>query len=324
MPSKLTIWCNAQFPDDVTADLIAGVGGHRLILDEERAANIASGGPSPTLAEADIAFGQPDANQIMALPSLLWTHLTSAGYTRYDRRDLREALSARGAQLTNSSSVFDEPCAQHLLAFMLAQARQLPQALSDQIQTHKWTYAGLRPATRLLANQTVLLLGFGAIARRLVELLAPFHLDVITVRQHPRGDEIVPAHPIGEIDRLLPLADHVVNILPASPSTDQLVDANRFDAMKPGAIFYNIGRGTTVDQDALIRSLQSGHLRAAYLDVVDPEPLPPEHPLWSAPNCWITPHIGGGHAEEFPRLVSHFLENLRRFEAGEPLADRII
>lgn len=320
----LTIWCNAQFPDDVTADLVVGVGENRLILDEERAANISSGGPSPALAEADVAFGQPDANQIMELPALRWTHLSSAGYTRYDRADLREALSSRGAQLTNSSSVFDEPCAQHLLAFMLAQARQLPQALSDQIKLHAWTYGKLRPETRLLANQTVLLLGFGAIARRLVELLEPFHLKVMAVRQHPRGEESVPTYAIGELDRLLPLADHVLNILPANPATDQLVDATRLGAMKPGAIFYNIGRGTTVDQEALIRSLESGRLGAAYLDVVDPEPLPPEHPLWSAPNCWITPHIGGGHAEEFPRLVSHFLENLRRFEAGEPLADRVV
>ncbi|HWA83798.1 MAG TPA: D-2-hydroxyacid dehydrogenase, partial [Fimbriimonadaceae bacterium] len=233
-------------------------------------------------------------------------------------------LRARGAVLTNSSSVFDEPCAQHLLAFMLAQARQLPQALSEQIRTQDWAYERLRPRTRLLQDQTVLLVGFGAIARRLAELLQPFHLNVLAVRRQPRGDEPIPVHPIRDLMELLPEADHVVNALPSNPFTDGLIDEACFAAMKPGAILYNIGRGTTVDQTALIRAIESGLLDAAYLDVVDPEPLPAGHPLWTAPNCWITPHIGGGHTLEYPRLVAHFLGNLRLFEAGEPLLDRIV
>jgi phosphoglycerate dehydrogenase-like enzyme len=94
--------------------------------------------------------------------------------------------------------------------------------------------------------------------------------------------------------------------------------------MKPGARFYNVGRGTTVDQDALIAALQSGHLNAAYLDVMEPEPLPPAHPLWSAPNCFITCHLGGGTGDQDVKLVRQFLENLRRFEKREGLIDRII
>ena len=94
--------------------------------------------------------------------------------------------------------------------------------------------------------------------------------------------------------------------------------------MKPGAIFYNIGRGTTVDQTALLNALKSGRLSAAYLDVTDPEPLPKDHPLWSVPNCYITPHTAGGHAEEFERLATHFLNNLKRFEEGKALVDRVI
>jgi phosphoglycerate dehydrogenase-like enzyme len=94
--------------------------------------------------------------------------------------------------------------------------------------------------------------------------------------------------------------------------------------MKPGAVFYNIGRGTTVDQVALIAALKAGPLSAAYLDVTDPEPLPPNHPLWTAPNCWITPHTAGGHDDEFGRLAGHFLQNLGRFGRGETLADRVI
>ena len=101
-------------------------------------------------------------------------------------------------------------------------------------------------------------------------------------------------------------------------------DAAKFAAMKRGAIFYNIGRGGTVDQGALLDALKSGRVRCAYLDVTDPEPLPPEHPLWAQPNCFITPHTAGGAVDEFDRLAQHFLANLRAFEAGATLTNRVI
>jgi phosphoglycerate dehydrogenase-like enzyme len=94
--------------------------------------------------------------------------------------------------------------------------------------------------------------------------------------------------------------------------------------MKDGAAFYNIGRGTTIDQAALAGALHAGRLRGAYLDVTDPEPLPPDHPLWAAPNCFITPHTAGGRDDEFERLVRHFLDNLRKLESGHELVDRIV
>jgi phosphoglycerate dehydrogenase-like enzyme len=100
------------------------------------------------------------------------------------------------------------------------------------------------------------------------------------------------------LEKWLPWADHVVNIVPANKENRHLFNRPQFQSMKEGAVFYNIGRGTTVLQDALIESLETGRLAAALLDVTDPEPLPPDHPLWNAPNCTITPHIGGGFKEE--------------------------
>ena len=324
MAERLTIWCNAEFPEAVTARLIEGTKGHRLLIDRERASNLGSGGPSAEMGEADVAFGQPNPDQVIQLQGLRWVHLTSAGYTRYDRDDLRAALLGRGARLTNSSSVFDEPCAQHLLAFMLAQARQLPASLADQLGERTWVYEDLRPKTRLLLpGQVVLLLGYGAISRRLAELLAPFRMNLVAIRRAPMGNEPIPTYSVAELETWLPKADHIVNALPASPSTTRLLDARALALVKPGAQLYNIGRGTTVDQEALVQALESGRLAGAYLDVTDPEPLPSGHPLWRAPNCCITPHIGGGHAEEYPNLVEHFLDNLRRFEAGDPLIDRV-
>ena len=94
--------------------------------------------------------------------------------------------------------------------------------------------------------------------------------------------------------------------------------------MKPGATFYNLGRGATVHQDALLAGLRSGRLGAAWLDVTEPEPLPDGHPLWAEPNCHITPHVAGGHTGEAKTLVRHFLKNLERFTRNEPLLDRVM
>ena len=320
-----TIWTNAHFADAPLAALVEGVKPHRLIFSPLlSASNLVKAAADPTLQEADIAFGQPDPGLALRCPRLRWIHLTTAGYTRYDGADFRAAYGGRGAVLTNSSLVYNEPCAEHVLAFMLAHARQLPQSLDNQRTDRAWPTLERRAAMSLLSEQSVVLLGFGAIGRRLAELLAPFGCKVTAVRRRPAGDENVTVVTEDQLAEALATADHVVNILPDNPATQRFVNAARLAATRPGAVFYNVGRGTTVDQEALLAALQSGHLGAAYLDVTDPEPLPPEHPLWSAPNCYITPHSAGGHKSEPQRLVQHFLDNLRRYERGETLEDRVI
>ncbi len=260
----------------------------------------------------------------MDLPNLRWIHLTSAGYERYVFADFRHALQKRRAILTNSSSVYDEPCAEHLLAMILTLARQLPRSFDVQCNTRDWPSDDIRKNSHLLSGQTAVLLGYGAIARRLCDFLVPLRLNLIAVRRQLKGDEPIRTVTESELPHVLPYADHVLNILPGGRETQQFVSAARIADIKPGAIFYNVGRGSTVDQDALIAALESGHLAAAYLDVTDPEPLPPHHRLWKAPNCYITPHTAGGHANEFQRLVKHFLSNLGRFEIGEDLIDQIV
>jgi phosphoglycerate dehydrogenase-like enzyme len=295
-----------------------------LIVPQERSSNLGSTGPDEQLFEADVAFGQPDPDQLIGATRLKWIHLTSAGYTRYDREDIRAALRERGGLLTNSSSVYDEPCAQHLLAFILAQVRELPRCLRAQFGLEGWINEKTRNSTHILRGQTVLILGYGAIARRLAELLEPFNLNIVAVRRAVRGDESIVVRPVGELHALLRAADFVVNALPSNPTTDGLLGAHEFSLMKAGAYLFNVGRGTTVDQDALMAALKSGRLAGAYLDVTDPEPLPVDHPLWATPNCYITPHIGGGYLGEYEDIVTHFLRNLRRFEAGQALADRVL
>jgi phosphoglycerate dehydrogenase-like enzyme len=276
-----------------------------------------------SLQHADVAFGAPDARAICKSASVRWVHLNSAGYTSFDHQDTRETLVKRGAILTNSSDVYAEPCAQHLLAMITSLARGLPTALDAQRGDRSWRMF-LRPTLPLLNGQTVLILGFGAIARRLVELLRPLEMNLIAVRRIVKGDEPIRVITVSEMDQVLPTVEHLVNTLPANDQSDGFVNASRLAKLKAGAIFYNIGRGTTVDQDALIKELRAGRLAAAHLDVTNPEPLPPNHPLWDAPNCFITPHLAGGHRTEKERQVRHFLDNLRRFEQGAPLRNRVI
>jgi phosphoglycerate dehydrogenase-like enzyme len=171
----------------------------------------------------------------------------------------------------------------------------------------------------------VLILGFGAIGRRLVELLRPFHMKVIAYRRKARGDEGVPVITPDQLAHMLASdADHIINILPDNSESRHFFNAARFTTLRPGAVFYNIGRGTTVDQAALLDALRSGRLKAAWLDVTEPEPLPDNHPLLAEPNCFITPHVAGGHVDEGKTLVEHFLKNFKRFVLGEPLFDRVM
>ena len=132
------------------------------------------------------------------------------------------------------------------------------------------------------------------------------------------GVRIVPEE---DLTRVLALADHVVNLLPESEGTRRLGQRRRLACFRPGSRFYNVGRGTTVDQDALVAALHAGVPGAAYLDVTEPEPLPPAHPLWTAPNCFITPHTAGGRHDQNEALVEHFLRQSGRLDR-RPAADR--
>jgi phosphoglycerate dehydrogenase-like enzyme len=323
MNNALRIWTNTEYPNEATELLKDGVAGHELVFAKDRVHILAMGGPSEELLTAQVAFGQPDPAQIIANSDLKFVQITSAGYTRYDTEEFRSAMASRGGVFCNSSSVYAEPCAQHILAFMLASARQIPASVKAQVTDQAWVFPALRPICRILRGERVLIVGYGAIGKRLVELLVPFWVDTVAIRRTVRGNEPVPTYSDDHLDEWLGQADHVVNILPANASNAKLFDASKFNLMKWGAQFYNIGRGTTVDQVALIEALNSGQVGSALLDVTDPEPLPSDHPLWTAPNCTITPHIGGGYEGEETVAVKHFLSNLKRFEVGEPLVDRV-
>lgn len=320
----LTVFCDTEFPGEATEILRAGLADHRLIqAAATQTSNLVSSAQDPAIAEADIALGQPDPQSALDAPRLGWIQLSSAGYTRYDDAPFRQAAAAKGLLVSSCSAIYADPCAEHLLAMMLAKARRLPECFADQ-RAGRWPAATRRRRASLLRGQTVLILGYGAIARRLIELLGPFQMRLIALRRSPTGDEPVEIVTDSGLDGVLGCADHVVNVLPDNPQTRGLLDRRRIGTLRRSAIVYNVGRGTTLAEDALVDALEAGELGGAYLDVTAPEPPPPEDRLWSAPRCDLTPHMAGGRDTEFVAMVEHFLANLKRFERGEPLIDRVV
>lgn len=321
----LRIFSDTLLPEAAARLLATGAAPHEIIVPKKRPASILSKPePDPSFALADIAFGQPDVESVRRSEKLKWLHISTAGFTRYDTAEFRKLAADRGLVVTNSSSVYSAACAEHVFAFMLAQSRLLPAALPSHAANGDAEWLRLRGGSVSLRGQSVVILGFGAIALELVKLLAPFDMKITAMRRRPRGDEGFPTVTPQELPAALAKADHVINILPENAESLGFINAARLADFKPGSVFHNIGRGTTVNQDDLLAALRSGHLAAAWLDVTDPEPLPADHPLRHEPNCFITPHIAGGHAGESFTQVRHFLGNLRLYLEGAPLLDRIM
>jgi phosphoglycerate dehydrogenase-like enzyme len=319
MPHALAIWCNVPLAESARRQLASAVAGHTLHLVD---AATPAAGARALLDGADVVFGQPPVDALLAHERLRWLEISSAGYESYDRADLRAALAARGAVVTNAGGVYADACAQHVLALMLAACRGLPAAMDLQREA-RWGFADLRPRMRTLTGQRVLVLGWGQIARRLAALLEPFGVDLTVARRRRVGDEPVRVVGAEAVDEELAGTDHLVDLLPGGAGTRHFVDARRLARLPAHAWLYNVGRGSTVDQDALVAALGAGRLAGAFLDVTDPEPLPPDHPLWRTPGCHLTPHLAGGQADERGHQVRHFVQNLARFVAGQPLVDRI-
>jgi phosphoglycerate dehydrogenase-like enzyme len=219
-----------------------------------------------------------------------------------------------GIVVCRAVGVHDGPVSEWVVAAVLAMQRRLPEFVEFQ-RRGEWDRSTAEPAAiDDLDGHTVLIVGHGSIGRAVAARLAPFGVRIIGVARQARED----AQPVSALPDLLPQADVVVNLLPLTPETERFVDATFLARMKPGSLLVNAGRGKTVDTDALLEALRSGHIRAA-LDVTDPEPLPADHPLWRAPNVLITPHIAGAVARWQARGYRFAGEQIRRLAAAEPL-----
>ncbi|GAA4531219.1 2-hydroxyacid dehydrogenase [Amycolatopsis samaneae] len=224
-------------------------------------------------------------------------------------------LLPEGVALANGRGLHDLSVAEHTLALIHAAQRDLPRWFAQQA-TGSW----VREHTRSLADSRVLLVGHGSIGRAIERQLLAAEAVVTRVARTARPAEGV--HAVSELPRLLPEADIVVLVLPDTPDTRGLLGAAGLAALPDDALVVNVGRGTAIDTAALLAETSSGRLRAA-LDVVDPEPLPSDHPLWKVPGVILTPHIAGGSASFYPRAKRLAAEQLRRFAAGEELLNLV-
>ncbi|HVL24463.1 MAG TPA: D-2-hydroxyacid dehydrogenase [Thermomicrobiales bacterium] len=261
--------------------------------------------------------GKLEDGVLDAARELAWLHVPFAGVERV----LTPELVARGITITNSRGVSAPNMAEHAVAMMLAFGRGLPTFIRWQDQ-RIWRDDDHRPAFFELTGQTVVLLGVGAIGQAIAARLRPFGVRIIGARRQVQGPEIAGFDrvvPFSALEEVLPEADHVVSSLPMTPATKGIVSADLIARMKPGARFYNVGRGGTVDQQALIGALRDGRLAGAGLDVTDPEPLPDDSPLWAMSNVILTGHTSGTSPMAEARVYEVLAENIRRYRDGRDL-----
>ena len=272
------------------------------------------------VAHADVVFGNVRPELLGAARGLRMLQLNSAGYDKY----VATGVVPEGCALCCATGAYGQAVSEHLFTSVLCLMKKL-HGYRDLQRAHEWDDLG-EVATPAGAN--VLVLGAGDIGTHLAALFAAVGARVTGVRRRAVAAEPPFAHmaTMGELGELLPQADVVCSVLPSTPETAVLADAGFFAAMKPGAYFGNAGRGSLVDQTALVAALESGHLAGAALDVCTPEPLSADDPLWDAPNLLLTPHISGFYhlPVTLDNIVGIAAENLAHLEAGEPLRNQVM
>lgn len=284
------------------------------------------------MPEARAFYGKITPELLAAARRLEWVQTPTASLEHY----LFPELVAHPCVLTNMRGLFSDVIADHVMGYVLCFCRNLHLYVRHQIE-RRWEpvggetdrhpavlgpsyVAGFDRAHRHVADQTLGVVGVGAIGAEICRRAAAFGMDVLGVDPHPRLIEgLLDVWPMDRLDDLLAACDFTVIAAPHTPETARLFDAGRIRKMKPASYLINIGRGVIVDLAALTDALRSGHLAGAALDVFETEPLPPDHPLWVTDNVILTPHIAAASPRIAERHLATLVENVRRFAAGEPL-----
>jgi phosphoglycerate dehydrogenase-like enzyme len=251
-----------------------------------------------------LPFGVADAQlrDLAKLPRLRLIQLLSAGAER------AIPFVPPGVTLANARGAHDPAVAEWIVAVILAQVRHLPRYMAGQ-QAELWEHDAARP----LGGQTILIVGYGSIGEATERMLVPMDVRIERIARTAREG----VSSMDDLPAMLPNADIVLLLVPVTPATTKMVDEAFLAHMKDGALLVNAARGSIVDTDALVKELTAGRLRAA-LDVTDPEPLPPGHPLWEAPGLLLTPHVAGATTDAMERALAVVKDQLARYAAGEP------
>ncbi|KQQ94870.1 hydroxyacid dehydrogenase [Arthrobacter sp. Leaf141] len=306
-----TVW-TVTFPD---RDLLARV--QPLPAGIEASVWDLRSGPEGIALDAIDAVILPyiDASAVLGslskTPNLKFVQTQSTGFD-----GVPEAAGPETA-VASASGVHAAATAELAIGLMIAKLRGIDQAVRDQ-QTGNW-----QPQRRSsLADRKVLLVGVGGIGNEIAKRLEPFEVEITRVGSSARGDSTGRIHASYELAALAQSHDILVAVTPLNEHTHRLVDASVLAALPNGALVVNVGRGPVVDTAALTAEVLSGRLHCA-LDVVDPEPLPANHPLWSSPNALITPHIGGNASAFEPRIVKLLASQLKALASGDRPANLV-
>jgi phosphoglycerate dehydrogenase-like enzyme len=276
------------------------------------------------LQDADIFVGSTlRPQQLSGAKNLKWVHSTSAGVMQLMYAELRES----GIVVTNASGIFSVPMAEHTIGLLLALARNFPETLRQQ-EKAVWSQQELwdKPQHLTELNGSVLLIvGYGSIGKEVAKRAQALGMRVWGVTRSGKGDL---AHaekiiPVSELETVLPEADYVLLSAPETAATKYLMGAEQLRRMKRGARLINVGRGSLLDEAALVAALESGALGGAALDVVQTEPLPPPSPLWRAPNLFMTPHTSAVSDRLWHRETALLMELLERWFDGRELINRV-
>jgi len=271
------------------------------------------------MIDSEIVYGKPPPEMLKDLVNLKWLHLPSAGADPYTDASL---YAGNSVILTKSSGTFGIPIAEHVLGMMIALSRNFILHHENQLvgEWHQDWHDSFE-----IFGSNVLVLGLGNIGTEVCKRLSGFGCNVTGFRNDPSVPHglVSDVLPISRLAESLPDADYVIVCLPGTEGTKGLIGREEFAVMKKRAIVINIGRGFVIDTDALVAALNGSQIAGAGLDVTDPEPLPPGHPLWSARNVLITPHVSAFTPGITVRRHEIFLDLLKRYLSGKPLFNKV-
>jgi phosphoglycerate dehydrogenase-like enzyme len=325
-----TLLVSAPFEREFGADLRAfaeagGIALELVLLPEDVDARVAAADTAridAALFSGDIhpEWSRSFYSTLRKATGLKWLHVFNAGV---DAPIFTELLQ-RGVRLSTSSGTNAEAVANSALAGLLALSRGLPGWMQLQ-RERRWRKRTRSEAPPDLRGQTMLLVGAGAIGGHIAAVARAIGLQVVAVRRSAArdGDPAHETHPPSALASLLPRADWLVIACPLTPETRGMIDTGALASLPAGAHLVNIGRGEVVDQPAMVEALASGRLAGAYLDVFDPEPLPPESPLWDMANVIVSPHDAASAAGNDRRMFELFRDNLGHWQAGRSLENEV-
>lgn len=284
-----TQWDDLEVPAGITV-----LGPNTAPLDSE--------GVEPvTFYVPPYMSGLAGLTPVESMPNLRYLQMPNAGF------DDAIAFRREGLDICNARGVHDISTAELALTLTLSSLRGIDDFV--RAQPHGEWLQGPRPS---LAYKRVGLVGYGSIGQTIAGLLAPFHVDLVPFSRSGRDG----SKTMDQLDELLPTFDVVILIIPANPETIGLFDQRRLGLMKDGALLVNVARGVIVDTDALLAEVSTERIRVA-IDVMDPEPLPSDHPLWRAPGVIISPHVGGNSSAFEPGMRALLKRQFERLAAGE-------